>query len=190
MKKTNFEETKILKKKLKKSPKSGNNFIVSLRWISMRTGHLPDWSSPDDPARVLAAIFSIWVSHSGTLSSFSEVFNIWSSSHVYWLVAGTQIGYKPNLKKCSQYSSAVCKLEANYRQVFVSASCSKTPASLCSLSAQTLAKMYLSKLINLFPQKENVFFPNCTCCPVSLIWSGHNKKRQSHHFKEKARSRP
>ena len=62
---------------------------------------------------------------------------------------------------CSQYSSAVCKLEANYRQVFVSASCSKTPASLCSLSAQTLAKMYLSKLINLFLQRENVFFPNC-----------------------------
>ena len=30
MKKTNFEETKILNKKLKKSPKSGNNFIVSL----------------------------------------------------------------------------------------------------------------------------------------------------------------
>ena len=56
LKKTNFEETKILNKKLKKSPKSGNNFIVSLHWISMRTDHLPDWSSPDDPARVLAAV--------------------------------------------------------------------------------------------------------------------------------------
>ena len=41
---------------VKKSPKSGNNFIVPLHWISMRTGHLPDWSSPDDPARVLEAV--------------------------------------------------------------------------------------------------------------------------------------
>ena len=31
--------------------------LISLfHWISMRTGHLPDWSSPDDPARVLAAV--------------------------------------------------------------------------------------------------------------------------------------
>ena len=58
----------ILKKqkfwrKIEKSPKSGNNFIVSLRWISMRTGHLPDWSSPDDPARVLAAVGRLNPSH-------------------------------------------------------------------------------------------------------------------------------
>ena len=54
--KKNLKQQISRKKKLKKSPKSGNNFIVPLHWISMRTGHLPDWSSPDDPARVLAAV--------------------------------------------------------------------------------------------------------------------------------------
>ena len=61
MKKTNFEETKILKKKLKKAQ---NLEIILLfpcaesrcELVISRTGHLQDWSSPDDPVRVLAAV--------------------------------------------------------------------------------------------------------------------------------------